>query len=89
MGAVGSAARVCSMSKQSIDECVRDSLETYFEDLRGIEPAGLYDLILKAVEKPMLELVMDKAGQNQSRAAQWLGLNRNTLRKKLVEHKLL
>ena len=63
----------CDMSKQSIDECVRDSLETYFEDLRGIEPAGLYELILKAVEKPMLELVMDKAGHNQSRAAQWLG----------------
>ena len=78
----------CDMSKQSIDECVRDSLETYIEDLRGIEPAGLYDLILKAVEKPMLELVMDKAGQNKSRAAQWLGLNRNTLRKKLSEHQL-
>jgi Fis family transcriptional regulator len=76
------------MSKQSIDECVRDSLEAYFQDLRGIEPAGLYELILKAVEKPMLELVMDKAGQNQSRAAQWLGLNRNTLRKKLSEHQL-
>ena len=77
------------MSKQSIDECVKDSLQTYFDDLRGIEPDGLYELIVKAVEKPMLELVMDKAGQNQSRAAQWLGLNRNTLRKKLVEHRLM
>ena len=77
------------MSKQSIDECVKDSLQTYFDDLRGIEPDGLYELIVKAVEKPMLELVMEKAGQNQSRAAQWMGLNRNTLRKKLVEHKLL
>lgn len=77
------------MSKQSIDECVKDSLQTYFDDLRGIEPDGLYELIVKAVEKPMLELVMEKAGQNQSRAAQWLGLNRNTLRKKLVEHRLM
>ncbi|ARU06806.1 Fis family transcriptional regulator [Comamonas serinivorans] len=77
------------MSKQSIDECVKDSLQTYFEDLRGIEPDGLYDLIVKAVERPMLELVMNKAGNNQSRAAQWLGLNRNTLRKKLLEHRLL
>ena len=77
------------MSKQSIDECVKDSLQTYFDDLRGIEPDGLYELIVKAVEKPMLELVMEKAGQNQSRAAQWLGLNRNTLRKKLLQHELL
>ena len=69
MGAVGSAARVCSMSKQSIDECVRDSLEAYFQDLRGIEPAGLYELILKAVEKPMLELVMDKLYVGLSRIA--------------------
>jgi Fis family transcriptional regulator len=76
------------MSKQSIDECVRSSLQAYFQDLRGIEPDGLYELFVKAVEKPLLEVVMDKAGNNQSRAAQWLGLNRNTLRKKLVEHRL-
>ena len=43
----------------------------------------------KVVEKPLLEVVMAKAEQNQSKAAEWLGLNRNTLRKKLVEHKLL
>ena len=41
------------------------------------------------VEKPLLDVVMARAEGNQSRAAQWLGLNRNTLRKKLVEHKLL
>jgi Fis family transcriptional regulator, factor for inversion stimulation protein len=41
------------------------------------------------VEKPMLEEVMRQAHQNQSKAAQWLGLNRNTLRKKLLEHSLL
>jgi Fis family transcriptional regulator len=40
------------------------------------------------VEKPLLEVVMQRAGQNQSRAAEWLGLNRNTLRKKLIEHQL-
>jgi len=41
------------------------------------------------VEKPLLEMVMKQADHNQSRAAEWLGLNRNTLRKKLLEHKLL
>jgi Fis family transcriptional regulator, factor for inversion stimulation protein len=41
------------------------------------------------VEKPLLEIVMRHADNNQSKAAQWLGLNRNTLRKKLLEHKLI
>ena len=49
----------------------------------------MYDMLVKVVEKPLLEVVMAKADQNQSRAAEWLGLNRNTLRKKLLEHKLL
>lgn len=77
------------MSKKHIEECVRASLEGYFKDLRGTEPDGMYDMLVSAVEKPLLEVVMAQADQNQSRAAQWLGLNRNTLRKKLLEHKLL
>lgn len=77
------------MSKRHIEECVRASLEGYFRDLRGTEPDGMYDMMVRVVEKPLLEVVMQHAEQNQSRAAQWLGLNRNTLRKKLVEHKLI
>ena len=77
------------MSKKHIEECVRASLEGYFRDLRGTEPAGLYDMMVRVVERPILEVVMQQADNNQSRAAQWLGLNRNTLRKKLLEHKLL
>jgi len=77
------------MSKKHIEECVRESLEAYFRDLRGTEPDGLYDMVLRAVEKPLLDVVMQHAGHNQSRAAEWLGMNRNTLRKKLAEHKLL
>ena len=77
------------MSKKQIEECVRTSLEAYFKDLRGTEPDGMYDMLVRIVEKPLLEVVMQQAEHNQSRAALWLGLNRNTLRKKLVEHKLL
>ena len=77
------------MSKNHIDECVRNSLESYFSDLGGTDPAGMYDMMVRVVEKPLLEVVMRHAEQNQSRAASWLGLNRNTLRKKLVEHKLI
>jgi Fis family transcriptional regulator len=77
------------MSKNHIEECVRASLEGYFRDLRGTDPDGMYDMLVRAVEKPLLEVVMAKADQNQSRAAEWLGLNRNTLRKKLLDHKLI
>ena len=77
------------MSKKQIEECIRNSLEGYFKDLHGTEPDGMYDMMVRAVEKPLLEVVMQHAEQNQSRAAEWLGLNRNTLRKKLVEHKLI
>lgn len=77
------------MSKKHIEECVRTSLEGYFKDLRGTEPDSLHDMLVRVVEKPLLEVVMRHADHNQSRAAQWLGLNRNTLRKKLLEHKLI
>jgi Fis family transcriptional regulator, factor for inversion stimulation protein len=77
------------MSKKQIEECVRISLEGYFKDLRGTDPGGLYDMMVRVVEKPLLEVVMTHADHNQSRAAEWLGLNRNTLRKKLLEHKLV
>lgn len=77
------------MSKKHIEECLRDSLEAYFKDLRGAEPHSMYDMILKTVEKPLLDVVMQHADGNQSRAAEWLGINRNTLRRKLVEHKLI
>nr|WP_315208247.1 Fis family transcriptional regulator [uncultured Albidiferax sp.] len=77
------------MSQKSIDECVRASLESYFKDLDGIDPAGMYDMMVRVVEKPLLEVVMAQADYNQSRAAAWLGLNRNTLRKKLLEHHLM
>ena len=77
------------MSKKHIEEAVRLSLESYFRDLRGTEPDNLHDMMVTVIEKPLLETVMQHAEGNQSRAAQWLGLNRNTLRKKLVQHRLL
>ena len=77
------------MSKTNLEDCVRASLESYFGDLNGIEPDGIYDMLIKAVERPLFEVVMAQADSNQSRAAEWLGLNRNTLRKKLVDHNLL
>jgi Fis family transcriptional regulator, factor for inversion stimulation protein len=77
------------MTKKHIDACVRESLEQYFRDLRGAEPHSLHDMLIAAVEKPLLDVVMKQADGNQSKAAEWLGLNRNTLRRKLVDHKLM
>ena len=78
------------MKQMCLHESVRESMQCYFRDLGGAEPpAGLYAMVLRAVEQPLLEVVMAQAGGNQSRAAQWLGMNRNTLRKKLHECGLL
>lgn len=77
------------MTNKHIEDCVRDSLETYFKDLDGVEPTAIYDMIQRVVERPLLEVVMKHAAGNQSRAAGWLGINRNTLRRKLLDHKLV
>jgi Fis family transcriptional regulator len=77
------------MSKKNIQDAVRVSMEGYFKDLRGTEPDNLHEMLVTVVEKPLLEIVMRQAQGNQSKAAVWLGLNRNTLRKKLVNHKLV
>jgi len=77
------------MSKKNIQDCIKDNLEGYFHDLRGAEQHAVYDMVVNAVERPMLEVVMQRAEGNQSKAADWLGINRNTLRRKLLEHKLI
>jgi Fis family transcriptional regulator, factor for inversion stimulation protein len=68
---------------QSIDDAVVRSLEKYFRDLEGTTPKSVYDMVISAVERPMLEVVMKQAHGNQLRASEMLGINRNTLRKKL------
>lgn len=77
------------MKPLHIADAVRANLESYLHDLGGSEPNGMYNMLVAVVEKPLLEVVMQHADNNQSKAAQWLGLNRNTLRKKLLEHKLI
>ena len=71
-----------------LSSTVRKVMRQYFKDLDGEKPSGIYDMVVLAVEKPMLEVVMFQAQGNQTRAAELLGLNRNTLRKKLQQHGL-
>ena len=77
------------MSQHDLGKCVVTALEQYFRDLDGESPSAIYDMVLKSVEKPMLEVVLAKAGGNQTLASEMLGINRNTLRKKLTEFDLL
>lgn len=77
------------MSKEHIQEVIHKSLEEYFNDLGEQQATNIYDMVVLTVEKPILEVVMLRADGNQSHAAQMLGINRNTLRKKLQEHGLL
>ena len=77
------------MSQHDLGKCVVTALEQYFRDLDGESPSAIYDMVLKSVEKPMLEVVLAKAGGNQTLASEMLGINRNTLRKKLVDYKLI
>jgi Fis family transcriptional regulator, factor for inversion stimulation protein len=74
---------------QSLSEAVAIALEEYFDHLEEETTTDLYDLFLREVEAPMLKVVMERTRSNQSAAAQVLGLNRGTLRKKLKEHKLI
>ena len=67
---------------------VRKVMRQYFKDLDGEKACDIYSMVVKAIEKPMLEVVMLQAQGNQTRAAELLGLNRNTLRKKLQQHGL-
>ena len=66
-----------------LNACVRNALERYFQQLEGEPPRDLYALVLSEVEPPLLQAVMSYTRGNQSRAAEVLGINRGTLRKKL------
>jgi Fis family transcriptional regulator len=66
-------------------DTVRRALERYFRDMDGERPSGIYDMVLKNVEKPMIETVLGKAQGNLTLAAAMLGIDRNTLRKKMAQ----
>ena len=71
---------------RTLAQCVEAALEQYFIHLEGQEPSGLYQMVLGEMEKPLLQTVMNQAGGNQTKAADILGINRGTLRKKLKQY---
>ena len=66
-------------------DAVRRSLERYFKDMDGERPTAIYDMVLRHVEKPMIEVVLGRVEGNQTQAAAMLGIDRNTLRKKMQQ----
>ena len=65
---------------------VRKAIDGYFRDLDGEKPSAVYDMVINCVEKPLLESVLHRVQGNQTHAAEMLGINRNTLRKKMKVH---
>ncbi|MDP1870734.1 MAG: helix-turn-helix domain-containing protein [Gallionella sp.] len=76
-----------AINENEMARYVRQALTEYFSDLDGEEPGcDVYDMVMNCVEKPLVEMVLAQVGGNQSQAAAMLGINRNTLRKKMTLH---
>ena len=77
-----------SRSNEIADSVFR-TLDQYFRDLDGEKPAAIHDMVIRNVERPMPAFVLQRANGNQTVAADMLGINRNTLRRKLTDYELL
>ncbi len=78
-----------NVRNRPLRQLTADALKRYFKDLNGHKPGELYDLVLGEIEAPLFETVMQHTHGNQSQAAEILGINRATLRKKLKHYYLL
>ncbi len=76
-------------AQDTLRNCVRRSLTEYFANLEGESVQDLYQVVLAEIEIPLLEKVLEHTRGNQTQAAEILGLNRGTLRKKLKQYGLL
>jgi len=74
------------VNSTSLRDCVKESIDNYFKHLDGQDVANVYELVMAEVEAPLLEVVMSYTRHNQTKAAEMLGLNRGTLRKKLKQY---
>ena len=72
--------------KDKLSASIARHLQRYFDQHGGtLPPQGLYARILHEMEQPLLEIALDATGGNQAKCAELLGINRNTLRKKISE----
>ena len=71
---------------EGIRNTICEAVDQYFHKLDGHPTTGLYEMVLSAVEKPLIEKVLEHCSGNQTKAAMLLGINRGTFRKKLKQH---
>jgi Fis family transcriptional regulator len=83
------AAHPLKGKQRPLRDMTEEALGRYFRDLNGHRPGDLYDLVLGEVEEPLFRAVMEYTRGNQSLAAEVLGINRATLRKKLRHYQIL
>lgn len=81
--------QLLDLNQQTIRDCVERAMQNYFSHLDGHDVSDVYQMVLAEVEIPLLEVVLEYTRNNQSRAAEVLGLNRGTLRKKLKQYDML
>ena len=74
------------INENEMARMVRKAIDGYFRDLDGENACGVYDMVSHCGEKPLLESVLHRVKGNQTHAAEMLGINRNTLRKKIKVH---
>jgi Fis family transcriptional regulator len=73
-------------NETDLERSVRKAVDGYFRDLDGEKPQGVYEMVINCVERPLIEAVLTRVDGNQTHAAEMLGINRNTLRKKMKTH---
>lgn len=74
--------------KTPLQDCVEKELQRYFDLLDGQKPSDLYKMVIGETELALLDMVLRKTEGNQTRSAQYLGISRGTLRKKLKQYEL-
>jgi len=81
---------VANLSSTSLEKLVRSKLEVLFQQQKSndVEIHGLYDVVMEQVEKPLIELALRVHRGNQVKTAQMLGINRNTLKKKIDHYQI-
>ncbi len=74
--------------KSFVERWLNKTVKQYVSDMDVSQNGHLHDLIVSGVEKPLVEIVLKSTGGNQTQAANILGINRNTLRKKIKDFKI-
>jgi two-component system nitrogen regulation response regulator GlnG len=85
----GSVGATAPADGASLGDIISSRIAGWFDSPGGAEPRDLYHRLVAEIERPLVELALKRAGGNQVKAARMLGLNRNTLRKKITDHKIV